>query len=1290
MKKTEKGGKRKLWLAISGAVVLIAAAVVAVLALSGFWSTPTEESGVWDGRIYWNIDRAEYLKPGTVDTIHATCRNQRDGVYVLRMAVDGEQVEVQVKDSVVVQKMDNWDLMGLVFDADGFVTDVVEPNAFSGGVLQDVYVRSIEGDTVTVNTSPYYNALDRQITITDEAKVYNVSNYDGSGLLTGMAGQLSVDDKITVVFDEDGSVTHVFTAPYWAPDDIYYNTVRCFDSVSGLSTRNPDVLGYYNFEFAINGEIKTLRTKDYSLATAIDKQSYCWMGLEFDEDGNISAVLSGSKVSHGKGACLNTTVRKLEQLSSGQRITTMSVTTGASNQATLHPDCEIYDYSGSSEYLGQPTELREGDYIRCIQDHRGRIIYVAVYYRPGVAQYAYVLDRQYDSKNKQTARTPDAEGWYTIKANVEGTVMELRCSSKDTVNYIDSQSTCIVGVRLDGDVILGTTPAAYTLAGYYLCSGWSLTDFDLENKTIEVTSVSGSTKGNVLTGVLSDDLRVYNASLLADVPGQADKLMLGDTVRAYTNYKGEVEVIYISNRLMLSDVYRKLQTTGLQDDGYYHYLMVVNGQQLWIKANAPDVVQQLDKSKTLGLWINDEGVAYKAVSAVNVKLCAGGVFAQNGTVTGISGSRLTVSDSGKKLEAAMTYNCQVYDLFSTGSKTGRVTDVRVGDVIQCFTDLDGDISLIYVLERTTHSVAEHCFCYGGENLTDHSACQALTWSKLPAAVDNKISITQSGNYYLPMNVSAAVTVEGDITVNLCLNGYTLQARTAVTVKAGATLNIANCGSEGCIASTHETYSGSAVTVDGGTVNLYSGKLTGTNPDKPERQNRTVLVSSGVFTMYGGEIADGYVIQNRNGGNVLLQSGTFTMLAGKLTGGQVTNGKGADVYVSDGAAMILGGTAQAGQVFIAGSGSLGFHDSFDGACAVVGMENASNHMENAEETYAQTVTSMDENYTVAYDADRKSLYLQSIGHRHCVCVGSEHLDSHGGCANVVWEPVPAVANYKITITESGHYYLSESVAATLVIEEGLTVDLCLNGFKLSGGTPVTVGKNVTLNICDHTGLGWIFSTKTDGSGYALKVDGGTVNLYSGVLSGKHAQKEAYNRPVQIMSGQFNMYGGSIHNGKAKSGEHGGNVYMNGGSFTMYGGVIKNGYTAKHGGNVCIQNGTFTMKGGTITGGTAGGKGGNLILLSDNASKTARFVLENGTVEKGTAQNGGNICVNAVSGSSVFTMYGGKVAGGTVSQKGVDVFVYKSEGSVIELVANAEIEGEIYLDTGKQIVTVDPKA
>ncbi len=1561
---------KKLWIVLGLALLLIVSACVLIFA--DFGGEAADPCADTDGKYYWNIDRLQYVGSDVNPMPSISSRHDRDDVYYLRMAVDGEQIEVMAKDVQLVQQMDNWDLMCLGFDEEGYVTKVVPATKWSQKVLEDVYVQSIDGQTVTVNSNAYYTALERRITVTEDTLVYNVANYDGSGLLTGFAGTLNLDDEITVVLDKNGCATHIYTAPYRTPGKLYYSTERLYDSSSKMTTRLSDTLGYYNYEFMVDGELVKLRTRDLAVASKIDQQPYQWVGLEFDENGDIIAANSGGVTVYGKGACLNSSVQSIQWDDYGATIKCIYPSSDKTTQGRLHPDCKIYDYSGEGEF-GQLTELREGDYIRALRDHRGRIIYIAVVYRPNVYTHVYLLDRQYDSKTKSTLRQPDGEGYYHIKASVNGQTMTLRCSDRKLVTYMDSQGTNIVGVLLRDDEIIRTAPATYTLAGYYLASGWDVTAFDAAAGTMEVTSMSGDTKGNTKTGTLASNCKVYNVSLLADTVGQTDQVQVGDTVRAYTNHKGEVEVIYVTKRPMHSPAYRKLKELGKQADGYYHYLMAVNGKQIIVKANG-EARTQIEKSKTLGLYLTSNNVAYKSVSAVHIAGFNGGVFATDYTVTGY-GSTLTLVKGKDTLSAPMANNCQIYNLTAYGNYTGEATTLRIGDKVQCFKDKAGNITLIYVTERTAHTVSNHCACYGSEYHTDHSGCEKLKWTKLPEAVDNQIIITQSGNYYLSHNAAGMLIVEPGLTVNLCLNGYLLRARQALTAREGAVVNISDCGTKGCISGTHDENGGYAVKVSGGTVNLYSGILNGVQPFNTAQKNRCVLLESGSFNMYGGTIRDGYLIDSKNGGNVLVQSGSFTMLGGTITGGQVTNGKGADVYVSNGATMTLGGKAQSGNVYLAdgavfnfheslneskasacvdmatagtrfgvgsakeaytqvittgdptytvrydealqalylrsniahahcvcvgsdhivdhaactqidweplpavvdnkitiqysghyymtknaaasleiqeglevsvclngyflygrqpitvgqnvtlnicdhvgtgavysnkddnggyaikvnggivnfysgvlsgknytsgilnrsvlltsgqfnmyggkicdgslidsknggnvliqsgtftmlggtitggqvtnGKGSdlyvsagaalvlggdakagnvyiatgadMDFHESFTTASACVELEDMTMHLGvgNAKENYAQTIISQNEDYEVAYDVQQMSLYLKSLGHRHCICVGSDHVQEHAACEHVLWVEVPAKASNKITITESGHYFLTQSQAATLVISEGLTVELCLNGFDLYGSTPITVGENVTLSICDHTGNGRVYSSKNDSTGYAVKVDGGIFNFYSGTLRGLNKDNQRPNRPVQITAGQFNMYGGAICDGTSKSGENGGNILINGGNFTMYGGIISGGSTTKHGGNICIQNGTFTMKDGTIAGGVAGNKGGNVMLLADAKNKTAQFILENGTVSGGlteegavNAQNGGNICVNATTGISKFTMYGGSVIGGQVSQKGANVFVYKSEGSVIELATGIEL-ADVYLDTGKEITEIEPK-
>lgn len=461
----------------------------------------------------------------------------------------------------------------------------------------------------------------------------------------------------------------------------------------------------------------------------------------------------------------------------------------------------------------------------------------------------------------------------------------------------------------------------------------------------------------------------------------------------------------------------------------------------------------------------------------------------------------------------------------------------------------------------------------------------------------------------------------------------------------------------------------------------------------------------IFTMYGGTVTGGTAKEGANisGRATATAKSQLHLLGGTVTGSTGTD-KSADVYAAG--LITVGGDVRLGGVYLASGVSVEVSDDFAGKHAVV-VNTADVTVPVASgltSEQAAAFTSGNHGYETGYDAQKKALFLTAKKHIHCTCVGGEHIADHTACTQVQWQEVPAVADNKITITESGRYYLTENVAVTLTIADGLSVELCLNGYKLYGRTPVTVAAGIKLDICDHTGEGMIYSSREDSTGYTLKVSGGEVNLYSGILSGKHADKEVYNRPVQLADGTFTMYGGTIRNGKAKNGENGGNVLITGGSFCMYGGTISGGQVTgsnKHGGNICIQNGSFLLEDGTITAGQATGKGGNVMIWSDAANKHASFTMTGGIISGGlteegavNAANGGNVCVNSANStnrSSAFIITGGTVTGGKVSGEGGGVFAYKSEGSSITVGGTASITGNtaggvennVYLDQGKTV-------
>lgn len=161
----------------------------------------------------------------------------------------------------------------------------------------------------------------------------------------------------------------------------------------------------------------------------------------------------------------------------------------------------------------------------------------------------------------------------------------------------------------------------------------------------------------------------------------------------------------------------------------------------------------------------------------------------------------------------------------------------------------------------------------------------------------------------------------------------------------------------------------------------------------------------------------------------------------------------------------------------------------------------------------------------------------------------------------WSVVSAAATLN-----TGKYYLSGDVTGKLTIAAGERVDLCLNGHALDAGgsgSVITVKGGATLRLCDCQGGGRV--TGGNGLGGGVWVNGGTLELYGGSITGNQAARTGQGGGVYVMStGALRMYGGSIDRNQAKQG--GGVCVAPGCTFTMTGGEIVNNTATEQGGGV----------------------------------------------------------------------------------------------------------------------------
>ena len=211
------------------------------------------------------------------------------------------------------------------------------------------------------------------------------------------------------------------------------------------------------------------------------------------------------------------------------------------------------------------------------------------------------------------------------------------------------------------------------------------------------------------------------------------------------------------------------------------------------------------------------------------------------------------------------------------------------------------------------------------DIGDHTEpCSAVEWTAWNGT--DEISYADGTNtacVYLSDKAtpSSTLTVTDGKTLNLCLNGKTLNSQyTVIEVTGSATLNICDCQGGGEIKNTSESNSPISVDPDykgTATLNLYGGKIS----TDDTRDSGTVKLYNNnggepqtvaVFNMYGGEvhnekigesavyasysgIGTGYFKLNMYGGSVTCENGNgFELNNNKnitmqITGGTITGG-----------------------------------------------------------------------------------------------------------------------------------------------------------------------------------------------------------------------------------------------------------------------------------------------------------------------------------------------------------------------------------------------------------------
>ena len=183
---------------------------------------------------------------------------------------------------------------------------------------------------------------------------------------------------------------------------------------------------------------------------------------------------------------------------------------------------------------------------------------------------------------------------------------------------------------------------------------------------------------------------------------------------------------------------------------------------------------------------------------------------------------------------------------------------------------------------------------------------------------NGSAILSEGSYYLDEDIAvdAGILIRG--TVNLCLNGHSIQPIGSgksgwfIEIESGAVLNLCDCSTAhtGKVVRTKQNDACVGV-YSGGRFALYGGALAASDETGIDiGTKRGVYMAGGAFDMYGGSIT-GHTATD-NGGGVYMADGTFNLHDGSITNNSASSAvnamaSGGGVYVEGGTLTMTGGT-----------------------------------------------------------------------------------------------------------------------------------------------------------------------------------------------------------------------------------------------------------------------------------------------------------------------------------------------------------------------------------------------
>lgn len=1291
----EGKSRKSLLIGVIAAVVILAGLLALVLtqcvggqedATTPTTTVATEPSN--ELALYWNVDRHNFEVVD--DSLDTTGRKPADdGFYHVVFAKDGELIEFKVKERKIVRMIDGQDLMGLVFDADGVVIDIVRIDDMPiEKVAWQFYVQSIGGKTVKFNSAKEMTGMEVVVKLNDETKIYDMS---GCSEFVGAPTELQKDDRCMVVANEDGDILYVFV---YEREGVYVYETRwcehCQKDVEWSSWPSGKALptkpGHWFFT-------KDINMTEVALVEA--EGNYC-----VDLAGYTVYAPTADNVRYGSYRVYdfyntnNTKIMAIMDTSEGQTgkvVSNNKASNGVGGVIWLRgvnaDECHIYGGTWDVTKIRDAAAGTGGMFARC---NRGTLyIHGGVFDARGAKSgYGTLVDVANSFCVVNGGTFYGGEGF-----NFGGAAFTVQ-GGKLTINggTIYGGTASKKGAGQGGAIGLSATKAEVEINGGVIYGGTAVYGGAIGNSG-QVTMNGGTIIGGTSTGSGGGAVIVH-----AYGQGTASFTMNGGTItggKQIDPAQGGGNVV-VWNKNSTFTMNGGTITKGYSEGSKGGGVMVKAGAHFTL-TGSPKIYGNTDKNGEPSNLLVDAKADFKIRNlrgGANIGILASGAF---GTPNTVDYSGYFTADDGGKV---------IWINDANDPNNGKLKIGKFG----CICGANEEGKHIGACDGTEHEWSPWAgasfpnqpgYWYMpkdgtfGETPLQYAADEDVVTKNIYVDLNGRdLKIASNSRIYRFFNYD-----KGQINVSFCDSSKDKSAKVTTTIKeisgSGLLFWLPNANNTNSVTIYSGYYDASSVITksyggmfegSGGTINIYDGTFIGAEA-QGSGGGVACLQSNMKMNMYGGTIKGGKATKptltsSREGGGAITLWGAgseLNMYGGTITGNSVTNGNGGGVSIRQGKLFVSGDAKIIGNTDAAGNPNNVYLDG-NSALLKVGelTEGAEIGIKMSSGTGTFTVAGVDEANAKYFKADEGTLTVVATAgglmltdsqyppQTNCLCGKDAEGNHFGDCDGTELTWMAWTSNNSLPIASGNFYLVGDVNMAAVALPDTRTtgqpvnINLDLNGFNVNGPVANEDGykNNRIYDFAYATNSSVTITDTSDEKDSLVKVlptfhgrgqifwvrgNNNTLNLYGGTYDGKASAGGKIEGIFALVenNGTFNMFGGTADVSTVETTYGTGVAVLSGSTFNMEGGEILAGITTQTGGaGVYMAGGTtMNMSGGTISGGK-GINGGNIY-----ASGAAELNITGGKVINGAITseegNGSNIYWN---GKGIVTLAGGTISGG----------------------------------------------